>query len=108
LKACTLVYRTTEAKTVIIFSSPIDGTMKQIVHMLQTSISHLIKVKTINQVDNTYHLKAPNVTYRNTEFQIVLYSKDRTTKKSMHAEKIYKLPLILLEKTAVKLDQTGQ
>jgi hypothetical protein len=36
------------------------------------------------------------------------YSKERTTKKSMQAEKVYKLPRIYMEKTAVKLDQTGR
>jgi hypothetical protein len=54
------------------------------------------------------HLKAQNVTYRTREFQIVLlsaYSKERTTKKRMHALKIYKLPCIYVEKTELKLDQ---
>jgi hypothetical protein len=100
-KACTLVNRTTEANTVILFSFSIDGALNQIVHMLQ---------KSNKLVDNTYHLKARNVTYRTTEFQIVLllaYSKDRTTKKTMHAAKIYKLPCIYMKKTELKLDQIG-
>jgi hypothetical protein len=46
LKACTLVNRTTEAKTVVLFSFSIDGAMNQIVHMLQRLITpHKTKVK---------------------------------------------------------------
>jgi hypothetical protein len=57
------------------------------------------------------HLKAHSVTYRTKEFQIVLllaYSKERTTKKSMHTAKIYKLPCIYMEKTGQKLNQIGR
>jgi hypothetical protein len=57
------------------------------------------------------HLKVRNVTYRTTEFQLVLlsaYSKERMTKKSMHTAKIYKLPCIYMEKTELKLDQIGR
>jgi hypothetical protein len=57
------------------------------------------------------HLKVWNITYRTIEFQIVLlsaYSKERMTKKSMHAENIYKLPCIYIEKAELKLDQIGR
>jgi hypothetical protein len=65
LKACTLVSRTTEAKTVILFSFLIDGAHA-------SKINNSPRKTKVNIVQTGQHLKSRNVTYRTTEFKIVL------------------------------------